>query len=216
MEAIVVNANWNHNPWFNEALESERQTDLRLYPDRYPHIWEVEYAKAFEGAYYAEAIIQAGQQKRIGRVTADPVVQIRAYYDIGGAGAKADAMAIWIGQFVDREIRLLDYIEGIGQPLGYYANELRTRGWKLATVYLPHDGVAANSASGKRYIDHWSEAGFDAAIIKNTGTGAAMMGVEAGRRVFPKCYFNADTTEAGTHRTPRRDSAQPSRASAHQ
>jgi hypothetical protein len=26
-------------------------------------------------------------------------------------------MAIWICQFVGREIRLLDYIEGIGQPL---------------------------------------------------------------------------------------------------
>jgi hypothetical protein len=29
--------------------------------------------------------------------------------------------AIWICQFVGREIRLLDYIEGVGQPLGYYA-----------------------------------------------------------------------------------------------
>jgi hypothetical protein len=48
------------------------------------------------------------------------------------AGAVArhssDAMAIWISQFVGREIRLLDYIEGVGQPLAYYAGELRRRG----------------------------------------------------------------------------------------
>jgi phage terminase large subunit len=53
---------------------------------------------------------------------------LKAFFDIGGAGHSSDAMAIWIAQFVGREIRLLDYIEGIGQPLAYYAHELRRRG----------------------------------------------------------------------------------------
>jgi hypothetical protein len=47
-------------------------------------------------------------------------------------------MTIWICQFVGREIRLLDYIEGVGQPLGYYATELRRRGWGDAIIHLPH------------------------------------------------------------------------------
>jgi phage terminase large subunit len=196
-EAVIVKANWRDNPWFNSTLEGERQLDQQLYPDRYDHIWEGGYAKAFEGAYFAAALIQAEQQKRICRVTQDPVVQTRAYFDIGGAGAKADAMAIWICQFVNRTICILDYIEGVGQPLSYYVDQLRKRGWKDVTVYLPHDGVATNNVSGKRYIDHWSEAGFDAAIVKNTGTGAAMMRVEAARRIFPRCWFNEKTTEAG-------------------
>jgi hypothetical protein len=54
-------------------------------------------------------------------------------------------------------------IFGPGQPLGYYATELRRRGWKNATIHLPHDGVAHNNISGKRYIDHWVEAGFECA-----------------------------------------------------
>ena len=33
--------------------------------------------------------------------------------------------------------------------------------------------------------------------IKNTGAGAAMMRVEAARRIFPRCWFNEKTTEAG-------------------
>jgi phage terminase large subunit len=74
-------------------------------------------------------------------------------------------LTIWIAQFVGREIRLLDYVEGVGQP---------------------------------RYIDHWTEAGFECGTpIKNTGAGAAMMGVEAVRRIFPRCWFNESTTEAG-------------------
>src|SRR6266508_469372 len=41
---------------------------------------------------------------------------------------KADAMAIWIVQWAGQEIRVLDYIEGQGQVLGYYTNELHHRG----------------------------------------------------------------------------------------
>jgi phage terminase large subunit len=36
-DAIVVKANWRDNPWFPTVLEEERQTDLRLYPNRYSH-----------------------------------------------------------------------------------------------------------------------------------------------------------------------------------
>jgi hypothetical protein len=87
-----------------------------------------------------------------------------------------------------REIRLLDYIEGVGQPLGYYAGEPRRRGWKEAIICLPHDGVATNNITGKRYIDHWREAGFECETpIKNTGAGAAMMRIEAARRISPRC-----------------------------
>ena len=65
-------------------------------------------------------------------------------------------------------------------------------------IYLPHDGVATNNVTGKRYVDHWSDAGFDVATpIKNSGAGAAMMRIEAVRRIFPKCFFNAETTEPG-------------------
>ena len=99
------------------------------------HVWEGEYAKAFEGAYFARHLEQARQEGRICRVAVDPVLPVKAFFDIGGAGHSSDAMAIWIAQFVGREIRLLDYIEGVGQPLGYYAHEMRRRGWSDVIVY---------------------------------------------------------------------------------
>jgi len=175
--ATVVQANWRDNPWFPPELEKERQLDLELYPERYQHTWEGAYASAFEGAYFAKQLEQARQQGRICRVSVDPILPVRAFFDIGGAGSKSDAMAIWVSQSVNREIRLLDYIEGQGQPLGFYATELRRRGWKDAIVVLPHDGVATNNVSGRRYIDHWRDAGFECEAIKNTGAGAAMMRV---------------------------------------
>jgi phage terminase large subunit len=195
--AIVVQANWYDNPWFPEELDKERRTDLELYPDRYEHIWNGAYAGAFEGAYFAKGLAQARAQKRIGNVGADPLLPLRAFFDLGGAGAKADAMAIWICQFVGREIRVLDYIEGVGQALSYYVNELRKRGYENAICYLPHDGTETSNISGKKYSQHWEDAGFEVELIPNQGQGAAGLRIEAVRRILPRCWFNEGPTEPG-------------------
>jgi hypothetical protein len=42
-------------------------------------------------------------------VTPDPLASTRLFFDIGGAGAKADAMAIWVVQFAGDRILVLDY-----------------------------------------------------------------------------------------------------------
>jgi phage terminase large subunit len=195
--AIVVQANWRDNPWFPAELEEERQTDLKLYPERYEHTWEGGYARAFVGAYFASGLAQAKAKGRIGRVGEDPILPLYAFWDIGGAGATADFNSIWIVQWPGREITVLDYIEGQGQILAYYVAELRKRGYQRAINYLPHDGVATNSVSGKRFVDHLRDAGFEADVIKNQGRGAAGMRIEAVRRILPRCWFNENTTEAG-------------------
>ncbi len=196
--ATVVKANWRDNPWFPPVLEGERQLDLKLYPDRYDHIWEGEYAKAFEGAYFSAGLADARAKGRIERVTADPLLPIRAFWDIGGSGAQADAMAIWLVQWVGQEIRVLDYIEGVGQVLAFYVAELRARGYAKAICHLPHDGVNENNITGKRYAEHLRDAEFDVPPpTPNQGRGAASMRIEAVRRLLPKCWFNEATTEAG-------------------
>lgn len=196
-EAIVQRANWIDNPWFPQVLEDERRLDLRLYPDRYDHIWDGGYVKALEGAYFARDLGKAKADGRICRLTADPLLPIRAFWDLGGSGATADAMAIWIAQWVGREVLVLDYIEGQGQVLSYYVNELRSRGWGNAICYLPHDGVNSNAVTGKRYEDHVRDAGFEVIVIPNQGRGAAMMRVEAARRLFPAVLFEEEKTEPG-------------------
>ena len=197
-DAVVVKSNWRDNPWFPDVLEQERKLDLERYPERYGHIWEGEYATATEGAYFAALLAKAKAEQRIGKVAADPLLPLRAFWDLGGSGATADAMAIWVVQWVNQQILVLDYIEGIGQVLAYYVNELRSRGYQKAICHLPHDGVNENNITGKQYKDHLSEAGFNVPLpTPNQGRGAAMMRVEAARRIFPKCWFNDTTTEAG-------------------
>lgn len=196
--SVVVQANWKDNPWFPSVLEQERQQDLRLYPERYDHIWEGDYAKAFEGAYFAAGLAAAKREGRIGKVSADPMLPKRAFIDIGGSGATADAFVIWIVQWVGQEIRVLDYYESVGQAAEYHAEWLRSRGHEKAILQFPHDGVNSNAITGKRYQDHYADAGFKVEPAKeNMGKGAAGMRIESVRRLFPKMWFNAETTEPG-------------------
>jgi len=196
--SILIKANWRDNPWFPAVLEEERQTDLRLYPERYDHIWEGDYAKAFEGAYYSAGLAKAKLDGRIGKVSADPLLPLRAFIDIGGSGATADAFTIWIVQFVGQSIFVLDYYESVGQVLEFHVNWLRQRGYQKAICHLPHDGVNENNVTGKRYADHLRDAGFDVPPpTPNQGRGAASLRIEAVRRLFPKIWFNETTTEPG-------------------
>jgi phage terminase large subunit len=195
--ATVVQANWRDNPFFPSVLAEERRLDLQRYPDRYEHIWEGGYAKAFEGAYYAAALAQAQREGRICELPTDNLVPVRAFWDIGGAGAKADANAIWVVQFVGSRVHVLDYIEGRGQVVGYYIEELMRRGWERSWQVLPHDGAHFDKVIGKRHSDHLEEAGFKVDTISNQGPGAAAIRIENTRRWFPRIWFNEATTEAG-------------------
>lgn len=196
-DAVVVRALWKDNPWFPKDLEQERQDDLRIQPEQYEHIWEGGYISVASGAYFAKVLATCTADRRIGRVTADPLLSLRAYWDIGGTGAKADACAIWIVQFVGREIRVLDYYEAVGQPLAEHVNWLRTHGYGKALSVLPHDGASNDKVFAVSYQSALRQAEFDTRVIPNIGAGAASTRIEAVRRVFPNIWFNEATTASG-------------------
>lgn len=197
--SAVVRANWSDNPWFTSVLEQERLDCLRTTPEQYDHIWEGGYATVLEGAYYAKSIAEAKQQNRIGRVAADPLMTIRLYFDIGGTGARADAVSIWAAQFIGREIRALNYYEQVGQPLATHINWLRSQGYTpdKAQIWLPHDGATHDKVFDVSYESSLTQAGYTVTVVPNQGKGAAKARIEAGRRLFPSIWFNEDTTQPG-------------------
>lgn len=195
--AQVVKANWRDNPWFTPELEQERLDCLRMQPDQYDHIWEGGYITIASGAYFAKGLAQARVDGRIGRVSADPLMTLRAYWDIGGTGAKADACAIWIVQFIGKEVRVLDYYERVGQPLSAHVEWLRSSGYGKAMCVLPHDGATNDKVHQVSYESALRSAEFEVRVVPNMGTGAANQRIEAVRRLFPSIWFNEVTTEPG-------------------
>jgi phage terminase large subunit len=193
--AKIVELNWRDNPWFPDILNRTRIEDKAKRPDQYEHVWEGDYVTIVEGAYFARSLADA--KKRITRVAQDPLLSIKAFWDIGGTGAKADACAIWVAQFVGKEIRVLDYYEAVGQPLATHLQWLRENGWGKVHCFLPHDGATNDKVYDVSYESALRSAQFEVTVIPNQGKGAAKMRIEAARRLFPSIWFNAETTEAG-------------------
>lgn len=195
----VVELNWRDNPRFPAKLERDRQRDLTEEPDQYGHIWEGDYATTISGAYFAQALTLAKAENRIGRVAADPLMTIRLFADIGGTGAKADNFVFWAAQFIGREIRVIDHYEQQGQPLAAHLNWLRSRGYtpERAQIWLPHDGDTQDKVHDVSYRSAFEQAGYVVTVIPNQGKGAAMLRVEAGRRLFPAMWFDEEPTQAG-------------------
>jgi phage terminase large subunit len=191
--AIVVEANWRDNPFFPGVLNEERQLYLSTDPGAYEHIWGGGYATAVSGSYFGDLLTNAKREGRISELHIDPMLEVRAFFDIG----VADATSIWIAQFSGGAVHVIDYIEGVSQPLSYYVNELRSKGYEKGRCILPHDGVNKSVITGKRYEDHLRDAGFKTEVFPNAGAGAARMRIEAVRRILPRCHFDEKRCEAG-------------------
>lgn len=195
--SIVVQSNWRNNPWFPKVLEQERLDCLHNEPEKYPHIWEGEYATVLSGAYYAKALNLAEAQGRIGFFPLDTLHQVYAIMDIGGTSGRSDATVMWIVQFIGEEVRVINHYEVIGQPFDAHVHWLRSQGYSSAVIVLPHDGKKHDvvySVTPKGFLD---AAGFKTEVISNQGLGAAIARKDAALSIFPRVRFNKDTTEGG-------------------
>lgn len=197
--SAVIRSNWSDNPWFPAVLEQERKDCLRDSPDDYDNVWDGGYITIADGAYYAANLALARQEGRISRVSADPLMTIRLFCDIGGTGARADAFTMWAAQFIGREIRVLNYYEVVGQPLSAHLAWLREQDYTpdKAQIWLPHDGSTNDRVYDVSYESAFKSAGYHVDVIPNQGKGAAKARIEEGRRLFPSMWIDAEKCEAG-------------------
>lgn len=197
--AVVVRANWSDNPMLPSELNQERLDCLRTTPEQYDHIWEGGYAAVNSGAYFARHLADARSSGRIGRVSADPLMTIHLFCDIGGTGARSDAFAIWACQIIGKEIRVIDYYESQGQPIDAHINWLRSRNYTTtkSQIWLPHDGGQNDRVYAVSYESAFEAAGYKVEVVPNQGKGAAMLRIEAVRRWLGSCWFNESTTSSG-------------------
>jgi phage terminase large subunit len=195
----VTELNWRDNPRFPNILERQRLRDKEERPDQYDHIWEGDFVKAIEGAYYAMHLTQAQNDGRVGFVAEDPNFIIRLFADIGGTGAKADNFVFWAQQCIGTEIRWTNHYEVQGQPIGAHLNWMRSQGYTpdRCKIWLPHDGDQQDKVIDTSYRKAFAEAGYEVIVIPNQGRGAAMQRVERGRQLFPRMRFDEEKCKPG-------------------
>lgn len=196
-DSKIVEMNWRDNPWFPSILQKKRLEDRNKRPDQYEHVWEGAFVTIVEGAYYSKCLSEAKAQGRISFVAVDPLMTIRLIMDIGGTGAKSDAFAIVAAQFVGLSVRVVNYYEAVGQPIGAHLTWMRSQGYTpdRAQIWLPHDGASNDKVYDVSYESAFKEAGYEVTTVPNQGKGAAAMRVESSRNLFPSIWFNETTTE---------------------
>lgn len=199
-----VEMNWRDNEFFPAKLNRTRLVHKGREPDDYDWVWEGAYRTHFKGAYYAKHLTKAKAEGRIGTVDLDPLMTVRTYHDLAGAGDKADAYVIWVCQFINNEIRVLDHYEVEGQDSSSHVTWLKEwcldRGVKSVRIGLPHDGD--QTQIDKTWWGIWNSASdqevkFRPHRCKSGEKGAAMSRVRSSRLHFHRIRFNEATTEAG-------------------
>lgn len=188
-DSYVVKVNWSDNPWFPAALEKERIHLKSLDTVLYNHIWEGECLETQQGAYYFKQLEAAREDDRICKVPIDPVLPVSTFWDLG----IADATAIWLVQQAGQELRVIGYYENHSEGLQHYINWLHDFRDKHSITFgdhwAPHDIQVRELTSGKTRKDQARKMGI---VFRVTPNIPVMDGIEAARRILPRCYFDQD------------------------
>jgi phage terminase large subunit len=187
-DCVVVEMNWQDNPWFPETLELERQhAEKTLKPEVYNWIWEGKCKPAVEGAIYFDEIANAEKHNRIRDVPADVMLKTHAVWDLGWN----DSMSIILVQRSASELRIVDYIEDSHRTLADYAMQLKAMPLNWGVHYLPHDGFSKDFKTGKSAQEILEALG---CTVEATPNMAIEDGIRAARMTFERIYF--DKTKA--------------------
>lgn len=176
----------------DEMMDEERAGGMPESLTRQEYLCD--WTAANVGAVYGEqleALEKAGVVQEF-----EPAGRVFTTWDLGGAGARGDATAIWIWAATDGGVDLVDYFESFGKPLSYYHDEtdarLRNLGVQAVRHWLPFDATSmhlSGSSVLQQTIDRWGQE--RVALVPKRDL---LNGIQAGRwllqqkvRIHPRC-----------------------------
>ena len=174
------------------VLPEEELADARaqMTEETYAVEYEVSFDAALPGAYYAKQIGQLYEGGQIGAHAFDPNVVVDLVADLG----YTDSCSWWGWQTVPGGYRVADFYEADGQAIGHYIDWVKTRPYKVGTVWLPHDARAKSLQTGKSIIEQFLAAGITPRLVPEL---SLQDGIEAARLVLPKCWFDEERVYEG-------------------
>lgn len=190
-EAAVVKIDWRDNPWFPDVLRKEMEALKERDPDAYLNVWEGQCRKTLEGAIYAKEIRKAYEENRVTKVLPFPGKPIETFWDLG----KRDHTAIWFAQIQLGEYRILDFYQNRAENLPHYFDVMREKGYQYGTIWLPHDAEQDRLTGTIAKVVREAFPNNSVRIVPRMNKKST--GIEAVRRIFPNCYFDAEKTKDG-------------------
>jgi len=160
--------------------------------DLYMNVWEGQCLQMLEGVVYAKELRAAQQENRICNVPWDRETPANIWLD-RGAG-KSDKTAIWIGQRVAMQNRMLHYYENNMSDTLHYAKYLKDLPYTYDVIWLPHD-AKAKKIGMKLTIEEQFRAHFPSCSVRVVPKLSLADGVNAARLVLPNTFFDEDECE---------------------
>jgi phage terminase large subunit len=122
-EAVVVEANWDSNPFLPAVLRREMEYDRRRDPDRYAHVWGGQYRRLSEARVFRNWRIEAFPEPKNLRCyygadwgyAVDPTVLVRVWVDPDQRRMYFDHEAWQVGCEIPDIPRLFDQVPGARQ-----------------------------------------------------------------------------------------------------
>ena len=158
--------------------------------DKYMQEFECSFNAPVEGSYYSSIINDVEANNQIIDIPKDELARTYTGWDLG----MSDSTSIWVAQLVNKEIRLIDFVENHGVGLDYYVNWLREKDYMYATHILPHDVAVRELGTGKSRKEMLEEAGLNITVANKL---TVMDGIAAARKILPRCWFDKDNTKQG-------------------
>ena len=156
--------------------------------DKYMQEFECSFAAPVEGSYYSRTMNELEEEGRFCDIEPDKLARTYTGWDLG----ISDSTAIWVAQLVNKEVRLVDYVENHGVGLEYYVEWLQHNDWMYATHILPHDVAVRELGTGKSRQEMLEDAGLSIIIAPKL---SVMDGIQTARRLLPRCWFDPKTKQ---------------------
>jgi phage terminase large subunit len=190
----------NSDDWFDLMLKAsetgivaeDELADAKrmLAPDEFEQEYECSFEAAIKGAFYADELKRARLEGRIATIPIDRGLGVWTAWDLG----VSDSTAIWFGQTLGREERIIDYYEAAGVGLDHYAAVLREKGYHYTQHYLPHDVAVRSLSTGVSRVETLRSLGIEANIVPRHNV---MDGINATRRYIDRCWFDEHRCKRG-------------------
>ena len=167
---------------------------------KYRQEFECSFDAPIEGSYYGEILNELEDKKHMQEIPWEELSRTFTAWDLG----MGDSTSIWVAQLVGTEIRLIDYYENHGVGLDHYVKWIKDNDYSKAEHILPHDVRVRELGTGKSRMEMLEEAGLEIKIAPRMSLDD---GIQAVRRLLPRCWFNVPKVQIGLNclRNYRRD-----------
>jgi phage terminase large subunit len=149
------------------------------------------FSAAILGAYWGKILTRLEKMGRFRDLPIEPSLPVHRAWDLG----KGEHMAIWFFQVYANQVRVVDFVQGHAIGIPGFAKIIREeKNIRGGVDYVPHDARVVELGTEKSRLETMIACGLSPEIIANHRVEDR---INAGRRVLPRCWFDAKNCHKG-------------------